>query len=355
LALLFVGLLTYACNLVNIAIMTPCASFDLPSQHGKTFLITGASSGLGLETARVLALKGGKVIMGCRSRHKCEEAKKQAQIASLDVHCEDVELSSQASVRSFAAVIIEKYGGGGDEGGGIDVLINNAGLMNVSPFQKTEDGLEMTMGVNHFSHFLLTQLLLPHIREHGRIVTHSSLAAFMSFDKVGMRDTFPFKYLPLPQSWFTGYDGWAVYGHSKLANALMSWELNKRLAVSTNPTYQTIRSYVVAPGYTDTNLQKEAHMYGWELGNSAIAMRVQDGAQSQLVAAAGDIEPFKSSGAKIDVMVQPVANLWGYPAAKRTGLYVFCSIGLLSFLVCDGVSVTLLSIYCSLLAFSDTT
>ena len=104
LALLFVGLLTYACNLVNIAIMTPCASFDLPSQHGKTFLITGASSGLGLETARVLALKGGKVIMGCRSRHKCEEAKKQAQIASLDVHCEDVELSSQASVRSFAAV-----------------------------------------------------------------------------------------------------------------------------------------------------------------------------------------------------------------------------------------------------------
>ena len=292
----------------NAYVMGPCRTFSLPSQKGKTIVVTGASSGLGLETARVLAEKGAKVIMGCRSINKCERAKKEAKIDSLDAQCMALEMSSLSSVRDFATKVKEKQG---DKG--IDVLINNAGLMNVQPYQTTEEGFEMTMGVNHYGHFLLTQLLLPVINANGRVVTHSSMASHLTADR------FPFTLLP--KKWTTEvYNGWLVYGNSKLANAYMSWELSLRLQESESPRLRSIRSYVVHPGYTSTNLQAEAGMIGYKFGNSWVGMHVEDGVLTQLAAAASEEEEYTGASTP-DVMIGPAAQIVGYPKATKTGLF----------------------------------
>lgn len=307
--------MNYCTNTMRDALMTKCRSFDVPIQKGKVFVVTGASSGLGLETARVLAEKGGKVIMGCRSMSKCAEAKAAVNLKDSDAHCEPLEMSSLDSVRKFAESVISKHGR-------IDVLINNAGLMNVEPYQLTEEGVEMTMGVNHLAHFLLTQLLLPHMKENGRVVTHSSVAAYITTDVEAI-----VRMVPLLDSvgflrrLVRGYSGWKIYGDSKLANAQMSWELSKRLSNSINSTYSSIKSFVVHPGYTSTNLQKEAHMVGWQFGNAVVGMDVRDGAQTQLLAAAGELSPFYVLADKVGNMVSPVGYFWGYPTVKATGLY----------------------------------
>ena len=289
---------------VNRLIMGPCQQFDISDQTGKTFVITGASSGLGLETARVLAMKGARVIMACRSMKKCKQVAEKAGINKLDTHCTSLEMSSLASIRAFAATL---------QNTSIDVLVNNAGLMNVEPYQTTEDGHEMTMGVNHYGHFLLTQLLLPIIKGNGRIVTHSSAAAFFTADRLPLS--------LLPESMTTAkYNGWVVYGNTKLANAYMSWELSHRLSESEDPRLQSIRSYVVHPGYTSTNLQLEARMLGYQIGNALIGMNVKDGALTQLAAATSDEEAFASSCTQ-DVMIAPFFGLIGYPKPTITGLY----------------------------------
>jgi NAD(P)-dependent dehydrogenase (short-subunit alcohol dehydrogenase family) len=293
-------------GVVNRLVMAPCRRFEISDQKNKIFLITGASSGLGLETARVLAEKGGKVIMACRNAKKCEQVRKDVGIDVLDTHCEKLEMASLTSIRNFATTVQNAYGP-------IDVLINNAGLMNVEPYQTTEDGFEMTMGVNHFGHFLLTQLLLPFIKENGRIVTHSSGAALLTADRLPLS--------LLPRSMTTKqYKGWVVYGNTKLANAYMSWELSHRLKESTDPRLRSIRSYAVHPGYTSTNLQAEARMFAYQLGNALVGMEVKDGALTQLAAAASDEEVFREACTP-DIMIAPKFGVIGYPSASTMGLY----------------------------------
>ena len=245
--------------------------------------------------------------MACRNIKKCEQAKVDAGIDRLDTHCEKLEMSSLMSIRAFAATVRNS------SYGPIDVLINNAGLMNVEPYQTTDDGFEMTMGVNHFGHFLLTQLLLPVIKENGRIVTHSSCASLMTVDRLPLS--------VLPESLTTKqHNGWIVYGNTKLANAYMSWELSQRLLESEEPRLRSIRSYVVHPGYTSTNLQVEANMFAYQFGNAFVGMNVKDGALTQLAAAASNEEEFVEACTP-DVMIAPVLGMFGYPSATSMGLY----------------------------------
>ena len=144
---------------------------DIGDQSGKTFIVTGANSGLGLETTRALLANKARVIMACRTRSKAEAA-----LADIGEHpgtaeIMELDLSSLESVRSFAAEVLEACST-------IDVLINNAGVM-MPPLSHTAEGFELQIGTNHLGHFALTGLLLERIEQQAgaRIVSVSSLAA----------------------------------------------------------------------------------------------------------------------------------------------------------------------------------
>ncbi|PQM44445.1 NADP-dependent 3-hydroxy acid dehydrogenase YdfG [Mycobacterium talmoniae] len=196
---------------------------DIPDQHGRTFVVTGANGGLGEVTTRVLAGKGATVVMACRNVAKAQPI---ADDIDGDVTVAALDLADLASVREFA-----------DQQPGFDVLINNAGLMNI-PFRRTVDGFETQFGVNHLGHFALTGLLLDKISD--RVVTLSSIAH---------RQT--------PKLWIDDlnyehrrYQRNLAYAQSKLANLMFARELQRRLAAAGS----TKRSYAVHPGVSGTDL-----------------------------------------------------------------------------------------------------
>jgi NADPH:quinone reductase-like Zn-dependent oxidoreductase len=131
---------------------------DLPDLSGRTVVVTGASSGLGIATTRELARAGAHVVLAVRNVAKGEEVARAVD-GRTDVR--HLELTSLASIREFA----------GAWSGDLDILINNAGIM-LAPERRTEDGFELQIGTNHLGHFALTNLLLPHITD--RVVTISS-------------------------------------------------------------------------------------------------------------------------------------------------------------------------------------
>ncbi|MGI8750229.1 MAG: oxidoreductase [Thermoleophilaceae bacterium] len=197
---------------------------DLSSLDGRTCVVTGANSGLGLVTARELARHGARVVMAVRDTTKGDQA--AAGIAG-PPEVRKLDLADLASIHAFAE------GWGGD----IDVLINNAGLMAV-PESRTKDGFEMQIGTNHLGHFALTNLLLPRLTD--RVVTLSSAAHRIG--KVNLHDL----------NWEQNdYRRWGAYGQSKLANLLFTMELERRLAEAGSG----VHAYAAHPGYAATNLQ----------------------------------------------------------------------------------------------------
>jgi NAD(P)-dependent dehydrogenase (short-subunit alcohol dehydrogenase family) len=202
----------------------------------KKVIITGASSGIGLEAAKTLANRGARVILAVRNKQKGELAREQILQedpgASLEVM--DLNLADLSSVRGFS----ESFGKRFDQ---LDILINNAGVM-VPPYQRTKDGFELQFGTNHLGHFALTGLLLPLLKKtaDSRIVTLSSLAhrgAHIYFNNLDGSK---------------GYKAMRFYGQSKLANLLFSKELDNRLKQYGLPTI----SIACHPGISSTNLFK---------------------------------------------------------------------------------------------------
>lgn len=184
---------------------------DIPHQRGRIALITGGSSGIGLETARVLAARGARTVLACR-----DVERGRAAAAGLDGDADVVrlDLASLGSVRQAAAEVRGRYGR-------LDLLVNNAGVM-FPPHERTEDGFEVHFGVNHLGHFALTLLLLDLMRQvpGSRVVTVSSLAhraALGGLDAEAARSA-------------GGRRSVAAYGRSKLANLMFSRELQRRLA-----------------------------------------------------------------------------------------------------------------------------
>ena len=211
---------------------------DIPDQAGRTAVITGANSGLGLAAARALAGAGADVVLACRNTEKGEAAVAsiRADVPDASLALEALDLSSLDSVRAFA----ERFRGGHES---LDLLINNAGVM-APPRRETADGFELQLGTNHLGHFALTGLLLEKLQGGGdaRVVTVSSTAHKMgriNFDNLqGERR----------------YFRWNAYGQSKLANVLFALELERRLRSSGS----TVKSLVAHPGYASTNLQSAA-------------------------------------------------------------------------------------------------
>jgi hypothetical protein len=208
---------------------------NIPVMEGKTVLITGANSGLGLESTRLLAGRGAEVIMACRDQSKGDAAmaRIQQELPAANLELMSLDLADQASIKAFSEVLRKRYGK-------LDVLLNNAGLM-APPLSRTRDGFEVQFGTNHLGHFALTGLVLDLLdqADEPRVVTVSSVAHH--FGKLD------FSNLNAEKS----YARWAFYGRSKLANLMFARELHKRLKESGSK----IDSIAVHPGYSDTNLQ----------------------------------------------------------------------------------------------------
>jgi NAD(P)-dependent dehydrogenase (short-subunit alcohol dehydrogenase family) len=200
---------------------------------GRRIVITGTSSGLGLETARAMASKGAAITMLARSVEKNEAAAAalRDQVAGADLETREIDLTSFESVRACAEGILEAH----DR---IDVLINNAGVM-VCPFSTNADGFENQLVSNHLGHFLLSLLLAPALirAAPSRLIELSSGAHGLSgfdFDD--------------PNFERREYNPWTAYGQSKTANALFALEFDRRLSG------RGVSAYSVHPGVIMTEL-----------------------------------------------------------------------------------------------------
>jgi NAD(P)-dependent dehydrogenase (short-subunit alcohol dehydrogenase family) len=270
---------------IRVFAMTQWTAADLPSFSGRTVIVTGANSGLGLVTARELARVGAKTILAVRN-----EAKGEAAAATMtgDVEVRRLDLQDLASVRAFA-----------DGVDGVDVLINNAGIMAV-PYAQTVDGFESQIGTNHLGHFALTNQLLPRVTD--RVVTVSSQVHLMGY--VSLNDL-NWKSRP--------YSAWLAYGQSKLANLLFTKELQRRLdAAGSN-----VKAHAAHPGYSATNLQTHSSgVFGkvFRTGNRFMATDADFGARQTLYAASQDL-PGNS-------FIGPRFAMWGPtgPTALRSPL-----------------------------------
>ena len=221
---------------------------DVPVQRGRTAVITGANTGLGFETARVLAARGAQVVLACRDLGQAKEAAVRilsgspaaAEVVPADLHAVRLDLASLASVREAAEEIAAAYGP-------VDLLINNAGVM-MTPFRRTADGFELQLGVNHLGHFALTGLLLGPMlgregstlipQAHPRVVTVSSnghKSGRIDFDDLQSQRR---------------YRRAAAYYQSKLANLMFTYELQRRLAAAQAQT----QAFAAHPGKARTKL-----------------------------------------------------------------------------------------------------
>jgi NAD(P)-dependent dehydrogenase (short-subunit alcohol dehydrogenase family) len=260
---------------------------QLPDLAGTTAVVTGANSGLGLETSVELARAGARVVLACRDAARGDVALGQVRVRAPGSVAElrGLDLADLASVRAFAQGLTDDLRAAGTT---LGLLVNNAGIMAI-PRRTTAQGFEMQLGTNHLGHFALTGLLLPALLASGasggvgggpaRVVTVSSAAHRMGRldrdDLMGER-----RYRP-----------WGAYGQSKLANLLFMRELRRRAEAASVP----LLSLAAHPGYAATNLQAVGpQMSGSRLGslltrvgNGVFAQSAQAGAWPTL-RAAGD-------------------------------------------------------------------
>lgn len=219
---------------------TKWSTTDIPDQTGRIAIVTGANTGLGLETAKALAAHGAHVVLAVRNAEKGKAAAEAITAAhsNADVTLQSLDLSSLESVRRASDELKGRY----DK---IDLLINNAGVMWTEK-SSTADGLELQFGTNHLGHYALTGLLLERLLpvEGSRVVTVSSIGhrirADIHFDDL---------------QWERDYDRVAAYGQSKLANLLFTYELQRRLA-GTNTV-----ALAAHPGGSNTELARNSPLW----------------------------------------------------------------------------------------------
>lgn len=257
-------------NKISTSGFTDWTPATLPDLTGKTFVMTGANSGLGFEASKQLLAKGGHLVMVCRDRKKAMKARNDL-VANAPGQVDIVicDLADLSSIRTAAAEVrglVSK----------IDALINNAGIM-MTPQSKTKDGFELQFGSNHLGHFLWTGLLIDLVKaDSGRVVTVASglhKPGKIHFDDLMLE---------------TGYTPGKAYSQSKLANLMFAITLDRRLKAAGS----TASSIACHPGYAATNLQLTgpvgfARTLMKYIANPLIAQKADRGAQPITLAAAG--------------------------------------------------------------------
>jgi len=279
---------------------------NIPDQTGKVVLITGATSGLGKEAAKVFATKGATVIMPVRNTEKAktvrEEIVKTYPNAKIDIR--SLDLSSLTSIKLFSDEISTSYNQ-------LDILINNAGVM-YCPFSKTEDGFEMQMGTNHLGPYALTAQLMPLILKsaNSRIVNTASLAHLtgnIDFEDINWENR--------------AYKTMQAYADSKIANLYFHYELAKKLQGQENAPL------VIAahPGWTKTELDRHKGIVS--IISSIIGQKAEMGVMPTLRAAietdvkSGDYfgpsgfremrgDPIKVKSNEMSLNAQKAEQLW---------------------------------------------
>ena len=234
---------------------------DVPRQDGRTFVVTGASGGLGLETARILAHRGAHVVMAVRNVEKGEQA-----AAGIDgkVTVRRLDVSDLGSVREFAA-----------ETDSVDVLVNNAGILGV-PRATSVDGVELHFATNHLGHFALSNLLLPRLTDRVVVIgSQSHRSGALDLDDLDWERR--------------GYRPYAAYATSKLANLLFLAELQRRLTAAGS----TLRATGAHPGSTATaitgNTGSPLKTWVGSFGHRLVGMPVWRGALTTVYAATMDV------------------------------------------------------------------
>ncbi|NRA63003.1 MAG: SDR family oxidoreductase [Pseudobacteriovorax sp.] len=239
------------------------------SLDGLVYIVTGSNSGIGLVTAKQLAKQGASVVMACRRVAEADKAIAEAAnegLSSSLLKTMYLDLGDLESVRNFCQEFVSSY----DR---LDGLVNNAGVMN-TPFQKTKDGFEMQIGINHLGHFLLTDLLLDRLKQTqgSRIVNVSSCYHDKAMGKSGFIDFDDIHFATRK------YDGWTSYAQSKLANVLHAKELARQLK-GTGVTAVSLH-----PGWVRTNLIRHS-MPTW----------LQDTLLKPILRLVGMIEPWEGA------------------------------------------------------------
>ncbi len=246
---------------------------DIPDLRGRVAVVTGATGGLGFESARALARRGAHVVLAARNPERTAAAEKRLreELPEASLEAVRLDLASLRSVREAAERILAEHRA-------LHLLVNNAGLMAI-PEQQTEDGFEMQLGVNHLGHWALTALLLPALlrAETARVVTVTSVARFFGRPVDPANPHLRGRYGP-----------WRAYGQSKLANYHFALGLERRF----RDAGVRAASLAAHPGLTHTELQERSAREGGDflsriflLQARATGMRPERGALPQLRAA----------------------------------------------------------------------
>ena len=259
--------------------MSPWTAEDIPALDGRTAVVTGATSGIGLITARELARAGATVLLACRNAEKAGVVAAQIRLAAAGAQVETIplDLTSLASVERCADGLHARLGH-------LDLLVNNAGVM-APPLRRTQDGFELQFGTNHLGHFALTGQVLDLLlaAPAPRVTTVASSAhriGRMRWDDL---------------NWERSYSKWPAYGQSKLANLLFTFELQRRahhagsnlLATAAHPGYAATHLQAAGPEMAGSDLMVRA----MSIANGILAQSDEMGALPTLYAATMDVAP----------------------------------------------------------------
>lgn len=259
---------------------------------GKTYVVTGGNSGIGLVTVEQLAKQGAHVILACRNinegRQRQQEIQQQGAPGKIEVL--ELDLANLESVRAFAKTFLASHDT-------LNGLVNNAGVMN-TPMRRTRDGFEMQFGTNHLGHFLLTELLLPALKKGApsRVVNLSSCFHDKAMGREGRID---FEDINFEKK---KYDGWEAYAQSKLANLLHAKHLARRLEGT------GISTASVHPGWVRSNLIK-----------FSMPLWAQNFALRPILKLAGMIEPWEGAQSTLFALLTP--DLQNGAFYSQVGIY----------------------------------
>ena len=270
---------------------------DIPDQSARIALVTGANSGLGFETSKVLLDKGATVIMACRSKDNAEAAKKKllSQNIQRKIDTLEIDLADLSSVNNISRYINQKYKR-------LDVLINNAGIM-APPRTLSKQGLEIQFAVNHLGHMALTNNLIPLLEANkgSRVVTVSSGVQY--FAQINWDDLQGKK----------RYDRWRSYSQSKLANVMFAIELENKLRLGNNNSL----SLLAHPGIARTNLHRKSLNTNSSFFEKLAYKLIESTFQSASMGSLPQIKAATFPGAQGGQQYGPRFSVMGHPILAR--------------------------------------